>query len=119
LVSDGTTSSVRNTEYCNAGGLARPQFLSNNRQIMASRAARSHVLIETMITESHHAREKQTFLFGGVIAWIRRNELKAKLHSAFATHVPVGYEDETGFHFERKPAPVRSDPDSLSEFGQF
>ena len=72
-----------------------------------------------MITESHHAREKQAFLLGSVIAWLRRNGLKAKLHSAFATHVPVGYEDETGFHIVRKTSPVRSDPGSGAEFGRF
>ena len=72
-----------------------------------------------MITENHHAREKRTFLFGNVLAWIRRNELKTKLHSAFAAHVPVGYEDETGFHFERKTGPVRSDPGSRADFDRF
>jgi hypothetical protein len=72
-----------------------------------------------MITESHHAQEKQTFLLGNIMAWIRPNELKAKLHNAFANHVPVGYEDETGFHIVRKASPVRSDPGSREEFGQF
>lgn len=72
-----------------------------------------------MITESHHAPEKQTFLLGSVMAWLRRNELKTKLHNAFATHVPVGYEDETGFHIVRKPSPVRADPASRAEFDQF
>jgi len=71
-----------------------------------------------MITENHHAREKRTFLLGSVIAWIRRIELKTKLQTAFATHVPVGYEDETGFHLERHTSPVRSGPVSGAEFGR-
>ncbi|MGD0812711.1 MAG: hypothetical protein ABSA83_03830 [Verrucomicrobiota bacterium] len=72
-----------------------------------------------MITQRHHAREKQGFFFGSVISWIRRNELKTKLHDAFVNHVPIGYEDETGFHIIRKPAPVRADPDSGREFDRF
>jgi hypothetical protein len=72
-----------------------------------------------MISERQHAREKRSFHFGSVISWIRPNELKAKLRNVFAAHVPVGYEDETGFHIVRKPSPVRSDPDSFADFDQF
>ena len=76
-------------------------------------------LFKTMNTESHHAQEKQTFLLGNIMAWIRRNELKTKLRTAIATHVPVGYEDETGFHIGRQTSPVRCDPASRAEFGPF
>jgi hypothetical protein len=69
-----------------------------------------------MITETHRAREKQGFRLGSVISWIRPEEIKAKLYQAFTAHVPVGYEDETGFHIVRQPSPVRADRDSRADF---
>jgi hypothetical protein len=68
--------------------------------------------VETMLTENQHAKKKQPFFQGNVIAWFRRNGLMARLRSTIVDHVPVGYEDETGFHIAKKPSPVRSDPDS-------
>ena len=32
-------------------------------------------------------------------AWVHRNISQARLRAAMAVLVPIGYEDETGFHF--------------------
>jgi hypothetical protein len=69
-----------------------------------------------MITESHNAKEKKISRAGNVFAWLLPSEFKARLRSVFAARVPMGYEDETGFHIGRKPSPVRSDPASRGKF---
>jgi len=72
-----------------------------------------------MYASSHCAKKGQSFLPGNVTAskWDR---LKAMLHtaskSASVTCAPLGYEDETGFHFgmemdlEPDFAPTTPDP---------
>jgi len=72
-----------------------------------------------MIADCHHAKKKQPFLLGNVIAWLRRTGLMARLHDTIAIHVPVGYEDETGFHIAREIPPDSPDPVSGAKFGNF
>ena len=72
-----------------------------------------------MIVDNLRAKQKQTFLLGTVIAWLRRTGLTARLHDTIATHVPLGYEDETGFHITRETPSDPPDPVSGAEFGNF
>lgn len=57
-----------------------------------------------MFSASHYAKKEQAFLPGNAGAWFREDGLMARLrsaiHAAIETHVPLGYEDETGFHFQ-------------------
>ena len=56
-----------------------------------------------MIPVSHCAKNEQVFLPGNAVAGLRWHGLRARLHgaiqSAITAHLPLGYEDETGFHF--------------------
>jgi hypothetical protein len=56
-----------------------------------------------MIPVSHCAKNGQVFLPGNPAAGFRWHGLRARLHgaiqAAIAAHLPLGYEDETGFHF--------------------
>jgi hypothetical protein len=64
-------------------------------------------------------KKKRPFLIGNVITWLRRNGLLARLHASIANHVPVGYEDETGFHIGMKTPSDLPSPVSGAEFGRF
>ena len=48
-----------------------------------------------------------------VIAWLRPSCIMGKLNNIVATNVPVGYEDEMGFHLGVKTAPVPFVPENL------
>jgi stringent starvation protein B len=61
-----------------------------------------------MIAETHHENEEQPFLLRNVIDWLRSHGIMAHLKNVVAAQVPVGYEDETGFHLGVPPAPVRA-----------
>lgn len=60
-----------------------------------------------MIADTHFEKEAQHFLPRNVIARFRPGGIKAWLHAKAAQHAPVGYEDETGFHYGVK---TRVDP---------
>jgi hypothetical protein len=49
---------------------------------------------------THCAKKEQVFLPGNAGAWSREGGLMARLQAAIETLVPLGYEDETGFHFQ-------------------
>ena len=57
-----------------------------------------------MIFGGHCAKKEQTFLPGNTGAWLRGGGLLARLHTvvqaAMEAQAPLGYEDETGFHFQ-------------------
>jgi len=57
-----------------------------------------------MIIGSHCAKNEQVFLPGNAGAWLPEDGLIARLgagiQAAIEAHAPVGYEDETGFHFQ-------------------
>jgi hypothetical protein len=72
-----------------------------------------------MIHRDQHAQRTQVSLLRNVIAWFRRNGFRARLHDAISSHIPVGYEDEAGFHVVRETASARSIPDSDREIAHF
>jgi hypothetical protein len=51
--------------------------------------------------------------------WLRPSGIRAKLNNVVASLVPVGYEDETGFHYGVKAAPVPFVPAFHSKSSQF
>jgi hypothetical protein len=59
----------------------------------------SHVLLKSMTIGSHSTRREQGFLLGDVVARPRWNRLVARLQAVIEAEAPLGYEDETGFHF--------------------
>ena len=72
-----------------------------------------------MIGHDHHAKMTQVSLLKSVIAWFRPHELLARLHNKIATQMPVGYEDEAGFHIGMETASVYSVPASDREMDRF
>jgi hypothetical protein len=65
-----------------------------------------------MIIGIHIAKKGQLFLPGNAAAWSRCCELMAGLRraiqAAVQTHAPLGYENETGFHFGVEALPFLS-----------
>ncbi len=49
---------------------------------------------------SHTTKKGQGFLLGNGVARRRWNRLAARLRAAIEAEAPLGYEDETGFHFQ-------------------
>ena len=60
-------------------------------------------LDRSMIIAIHHAKKGQPLLSGNPAGWFWLGELAARLHraiqAAIEAYAPLGYEDETGFHF--------------------
>jgi len=65
-----------------------------------------------MIIGSHYGKEGQAFLPGNAAAWLRGCGLMARLHRAIQAGIeilaPMGYQDETGFHFGVEAFPFLS-----------
>jgi hypothetical protein len=65
-----------------------------------------------MIIGIHIAKKGQPFLPGNAAAWSRWCELMARLRraieAAVQTHAPLGYQNETGFHFGVEALPFLS-----------
>jgi hypothetical protein len=52
-----------------------------------------------MNAERHAAERKQSHLLRHIAVCFRWDGLLARLDAAVATLAPLGYQDETGFHF--------------------
>jgi hypothetical protein len=72
-----------------------------------------------MSGDAHHEDEVRTFPFSNPIARLRRPGILAKLRQKVADHVPVRYEDESGFHFGMDEASFCAMPDSDAEVARF
>ena len=68
-----------------------------------------------MIAERHYHGEDPAYLPGKIMAWLRRHGLKNRLHSTIAQHIPIGYEDETGFHLGMEEPSVCFDPEAEAD----
>lgn len=68
-----------------------------------------------MIAGSHCAKKGQAFLPENVAScsvWARlMARLRTSTQAAIATHAPLGYEDETGFHLGVEPPRPPTAPD--------
>jgi hypothetical protein len=72
-----------------------------------------------MIHRDQHARKMQVPLLGNVIASLQRKGFLGTLHDAIASQMPVGYEDEAGFHMGRETFSVNSGQSPDSEMSRF
>ena len=62
--------------------------------------SRLHVFFKSMTIGSHSAKKEQGFLLRSVAGRFRWNRLAARLQAVIEAEAPLGYEDETGFHFQ-------------------
>jgi hypothetical protein len=63
-----------------------------------------------MIAETHHENEEQPVLLRHVIDWLRSCGIMVHLRNTVAAQIPVGYQDETGFHLGVQAADVSAVP---------
>jgi hypothetical protein len=62
-----------------------------------------------MAAGSHRIRRCRTLLTRTIVALIRGKGIIATLRATISAQIPVGYEDETGFHIGMEMLPEFSD----------